>query len=169
MDSAIALPHDRSPQAAGDAYLKFRLNAQTSAIFSMRSVQEALVLPARRLAPMPNMPAAMMGLMNRRGRVIWVVDLAQLLELSVLDTNAQQYTLILIQVDSMPLGLAVQQVESMIRLQADEIQSPIGQVSDGLVPYLRGCFVQKQEQHQEILLALDVEAIVKSLILRDHL
>jgi twitching motility protein PilI len=118
---------------------------------------------------MPNMPAAMMGLMNRRGRVIWVVDLAQLLELSVLDTNAQQYTLILIQVDSMPLGLAVQQVESMIRLQADEIQSPIGQVSDGLVPYLRGCFVQKQEQHQEILLALDVEAIVKSLILRDHL
>lgn len=169
MDSAIALSHNRSPKAAGDAYLKFRLNAQTSAIFSMRSVQEALVLPARRLAPMPNMPAAMMGLMNRRGRVIWVVDLAQLLEISVLDANAQQYTLILIQIDSMPLGLAVQQVESMIRLQADEIRSPIGQVSNGLVPYLRGCFIQQQEQNQEILLALDVEAIVKSLILRDYL
>lgn len=165
--SAIALPADRSTtKPVGDAYLKFRLNAQTPAIFSMRSVQEALVLPARRLTPIPNMPAAMMGLMNRRSRVIWVVDLAQLLELSTLDMNVQQYTLILVQVGTVPLGLAVQQVEGMIRLQADEVQSPVGQVSAALVPYLRGCALQEQPQKPEMLLVLEAEAIVQAPILR---
>lgn len=163
--SAIALPTDRSTQPLGEAYLKFRLNSQTPAVFSMRSVQEALVLPARRLTPMPNMPAAMMGLMNRRSRVVWVVDLAQLLDLSVLDLNAQQYTLILVQVGTVPLGLAVQQVEGMIRLQSDEIQPPVGQISTALVPYLRGCALQ--EQHKpEMLLVLEAEAIVQAPILR---
>lgn len=127
------------------------------------------MLSTRRLTPMPNMPAPMMGLMNRRSRVIWVVDLAQLLELSILDSNIQQYTVILIQVGAVPLGLAVQQVEGMIRLQPDEIQSPVGQVSAALVPYLRGCALQQQEQKQEILLVLDAEAIIQAPILRSNL
>lgn len=152
----------------GDAYLKFRLNAWTPAIFSMRSVQEAIVLPSRRLTPMPNMPSPMMGLMNRRSKVVWVVDLAQLLGLSILDLNAQQYTLILIQVGAVPLGLAVQQVEGMIRVQPDEIQSPLGQIGLALVPYLRGCILQESGQKPEMLLALDAEAIVQAPILQNN-
>lgn len=127
------------------------------------------MLSTRRLTPMPNMPNAMMGLMNRRSRVIWVVDLAQLLELSTLDFNVQQYTVILIQIGSVPLGLAVHQVEGMIRLEADQIQSPVGQVSTALVPYLRGCALQQQEQKQEILLVLDAEAVIQAPILRSQL
>ena len=166
MNLAITLPNDRLAKPIGEMYLKFRLNAHAPAVLSMRAVQEALVLPSRRLTPMPNVPSAMMGLMNRRSRVIWVVDLAQLLELSALDFNAQQYTLILIQAGSVQLGLAVQQVEGMIRLQPDEIQSPVGQISAALVPYLRGCALQQQEQKSEIALVLDAEAIVQAPILR---
>ncbi|WNZ21467.1 chemotaxis protein CheW [Leptolyngbya sp. NK1-12] len=165
MDAAIALP-DRLTKPIGDAYLKFHLNGQTPAVFPMRSVQEAVVLPTRRLSPMPNMPPAMMGLMNRRSRVLWVVDLAQLLGISALDLNAQHYTLILIQIGAVPLALAVQQVDGMIRLANDEIQSPVGQVSAALVPYLRGCALQQQEQKSEILLVLDAEAVVQAPILR---
>ena len=166
MDAAIALL-PRSAQSVGESYLKFRLNAQTPAVFSMRSVQEAIVLPSRRLTPMPNVPPALMGLMNRRGRVIWVVDLAQLLEFPGLDFNAQQHSIILIQVGAIPLGLAVQQVEGMVRLEASQIQSPVGQVSTALVPYLRGCALQ-QSQTPEILLVLDLEAIVQAPVLRHH-
>jgi positive phototaxis protein PixI len=164
MDSAIALP-SRSAQSIGDAYLKFRLNAQTLALFSMRAVQEALVLPTRRLTPIPNLPPALMGLMNRRSRVIWVVDLGQLLELSTLDFNAQQHNVILIQMDTLPLGLAVQQVEGIVRLEASQIQPPIEQVSMALLPYLRGCALQ-QAQTPEMLLVLDADAIVQAPILR---
>lgn len=169
METAITLPVDHTAKVTGDAYLKFRLNAQTPAVFSMRSVQEALVLPSRRLTPLPNMPAPMMGLMNRRSRVIWVVDLAHLLGLSTLDANAQQYTLILIQAGAVPLALAVQQVEGMMRLPLDEIQSPVGHLTAALVPYVRGCAVQAQSTKPEMLLVLDPEAIVQSPVLRHPL
>jgi positive phototaxis protein PixI len=165
--SALALSSQRPQKTIGDVYLKFRLNHQISAVFSMKYVQEVLVLPARRLTPMPNMPASMLGLMNRRSRVMWVVDMAHMLGLSVLDVNVQQYTLVLIQIGAVPLGLAVQRVDGIIRLQPDDIQSPLGQVSTALVPYLRGCALQQQEQKQEMLLVLDAEAIVQSPILRN--
>lgn len=167
--SAISRPSDQAGKIVGDSYLKFRLNSKTPAAFPMRSVQEALVLPSRRLTPMPNMPAAMMGLMNRRSRVIWVVDLAQLLGISTLDFNLQQYTLILIQVGTVPLGLAVQQVEGMTRLQPQEIQAPIGQMSMTLLPYLRGCALQTHDLKPEMMLVLDAEAIIQAPTLRETL
>lgn len=167
--TALVSQSVRSPKPEGsDAFLKFQLTPQISAIFSMRYVQEAVVLPSRRLTPMPNMPVCMLGLMNRRSRVMWVVDLAQLLGLSIganLQQYKPQYSLVMIQVGSVPLGLAVQQVEGLTWVQPDAIQSPIGQITPNLVPFLRGCVLQQREQKQEIVLVLDAEAIVQSPIL----
>jgi len=151
----------RQQKAVGDAYLKFRLGQQTPAVFSMKHVQEALILPVHRLTPMPNMPACMLGLMNRRSRVMWVVDLAQLLGLPVLDTSARQYSLVMIRVGSIPLGLGVQKIEGISWLTAESIQPPPGQAPSGLLPYLRGCVLQQKE----ILLVLNAEAVVQSSIL----
>ncbi|MCU0565365.1 MAG: chemotaxis protein CheW [Oculatellaceae cyanobacterium Prado106] len=163
--SSLALPTNRLAKAAGETYLKFQLNRQVPAVFSMRHVQEALILPARRLTTMPNMPAPVLGLTNRRNRVSWVVDLPQLLGLSALDSNTQQHTLILVQVGSVPIGFAVQQVEGITRLNPEDIQSPRGQVTSALVPYLRGCILQKQDDKQEVLIVLDAEAIAQSPLL----
>lgn len=165
--SALALPA-RSNKSSGEAYLKFQLGRQTPAVFSMRHVQEALILPTRRLTPMPNMPAPILGLTNRRSRISWVVDLPQLLGLSALDSNTQQHTLILVQVGIISISFAVQQVEGITRLQPEEIQSPQGQVTSNLVPYLRGCILQQQEQKQEVLLVLDPEAIAQSALLQGN-
>jgi positive phototaxis protein PixI len=159
--SALALP-----QITHEAYLKFQLGHQMPAVLSMKHVQETLILPSRRLTPMPNMPPCMVGLTNRRNRVIWVIDLAQLLGLSVLDISREQYMLILIQVGSVLLGLAVDQVEGTARLASDDIQPPVGRVAASLIPYLQG-YVLHQRQTQEILLVLDGEAIVQSPILRN--
>lgn len=163
--SALAVPLPPTQKPVGDAYLKFQLDRHTQAVFSMRHVQEVLTLPARRLTPMPNMPASMLGLINRRSRVLWLVDLAQILGLSILDTNVQQYTLVLIQVGSVPLGLAVQQVEGITRLAADAIQPLSGQVSPTMLPYLRGCALHQQDQKQEMLLVLDAEAVLQAPVL----
>jgi positive phototaxis protein PixI len=170
--SALALPHGQPQKPAGEAYLKFQLTRQTSAVFATPHVQEAVVLPARRLTPMPNMPPCMLGLMNRRSRVMWVIDLAQLLGLPNPDAPNLQYNLqhnlVLIQAGTVPLGLAIQQVKGITWIQADSIQSPVGQVASSLVPYLRGCVLQQHEQHQELVLVLDAEAIVQSPILINH-
>lgn len=167
-DSALITPNSqpnsqpgRQQKPVGDAYLRFRLGQQTPAVFSMKHVQEALILPVHRLTPMPNMPACMLGLMNRRSRVMWVIDLAQLLGLPVLDTSVRQYSLVIIRVGSIPLGLGVQKIEGIAWLTAESIQPPPGQAPSSLLPYLRGCVLQQKE----ILLVLNAEAIVQSSIL----
>jgi positive phototaxis protein PixI len=149
-----------------DTYLKFRLEPDIPAAVSVRSVQEAFILPSRQLTAMPNMPAALLGLTNRRNQVVWVIDLAQLLGLSVFDATVQQFSLLLLQVGMVKIGLAVQQIEGMVRLGPDAIQAPIGQTSVALLPYLQGCALQQQEGRQEILLLLDAEAIVQSRLMK---
>jgi twitching motility protein PilI len=162
--SALARLSDRPQKALKDSYLKFQLCPQTFAVLSMRHVQEAIVLPARRLTPMPNMPACILGLMNRRSRVLWVVNLAQLLGLPTLDMAVQQYNLVIIQASSVLLGLAVQKVEGITWFEADIIQSPLGQVAPGIVPYLSGCVLQQQA----IVLVLDAPAVVRSPIFQSY-
>lgn len=164
--TALVHPAGKPQRSSGDAFLRFELCPQTPAVFAMRHVQEAMAIPARRLTPMPNMPPYMLGLMNRRSRVLWVVDLAQMLGLAVLDANVQQYNLVIIQVGTVALGLAVQHIEGITWIEPHQIQSPIGQISSALVPYLRGCALQTQQQKQEILLVLEAESIAQSSLLR---
>lgn len=147
----------------GDTYLKFQLGQQTPAVLSMRQAQEVVVLPHGRLTPMPNMSAHVMGLMNRRSRVLWVVDLARMLSLPFPETNVQHYDVVIIRSESASVGVIVQAVEGVVRLAPSDIQPPIGQVSAGLVPYLRGCVLSKEE----ILLVLDAEAITRSPLLHN--
>ncbi|HEY9835861.1 MAG TPA: chemotaxis protein CheW, partial [Vampirovibrionales bacterium] len=59
--------------------------------------------------------------------------------------------------------LIVQAVEGVLRLTPENIQPPLGQVSSGLVPYLRGCVLLDTE----ILLVLDAEAIMRSPLLHN--
>jgi twitching motility protein PilI len=163
--SALALRQNpfQNAKNQGDAYLKFQLSPGTPAVFSMSRAQEVVVLPSHRLTPMPNMPPYVMGLLNRRSRVLWVVDLARMLRLPPIETNLQQYDIAIVRNQSAALGLIVQAVEGVVRLKPETIQPPLGQVSSNLVPYLRGCSLQERE----ILLVLDAEAILHSPLLRN--
>src|SRR5919202_169115 len=96
--SALArLPNpNHNKKNLGDAYLKFQLAQQTPAVLSMSRAQEVVVLPVSRLTPMPNMPPHVMGLLNRRSRVLWVIDLARMLGLPPVEINVQHYNVIII-------------------------------------------------------------------------
>ncbi|MBN3874249.1 chemotaxis protein CheW [Nostoc sp. JL33] len=158
----IALSPKPTQNNLADGYLKFQLNQQTTAVLSMRHTQEAIIVPVESITSMPNMPPSILGLMNWRSRIIWVVDLPRMLNLESLDYRLRQYNAIVIQVESLVLGLVVQEIKGTTKFIADAIHSPIGQVASSLVPYLSGCVVQQEE----ILLVLDAEAIVQSSILR---
>lgn len=164
LTNTLALLPNKPLQAKtqGDAYLKFLLRQQTPAVLSMSRAQEVIVLPLTRLTPMPNMPPHILGLLNRRSKVLWVMDLAQMLGLPGAETNVQQYSIVIIRNDAGSLGLVVETVEGVVRLVPDSIQSPHSQVSPSLIPYLRGCTLQERE----ILLVLDAEAIMRSCIER---
>lgn len=158
----ITKPHPNKKNL-GDAYLKFQFGQQTPAVLSMSQAQEVFVLPVGRLTAMPNMPPYVMGLLNRRSKVLWVIDLAKMVGLPGIETNVQHYNSVIINSGSVSLLLIVQAVEGVLRLTPENIQPPLGQVSSGLVPYLRGCVLLDTE----ILLVLDAEAIIRSPLLHN--
>lgn len=144
--------------SSGDSFLKFHLEEQTPAILAMEQVQEVLIIPSRRITAMPNMTQSVLGLLNRRNRVLWVIDLAGLLGLQPVGTNAQQYNVVIIQAKQISLGLLVQEVKGVTHFTPDVIQEPPELVTSALIPYLSGCIFQEQE----VLLVLNAEAIVLS-------
>jgi positive phototaxis protein PixI len=148
-------------KAIGDPFLKVQLTSQQSAVLPMAQAQEAIAIPASRVTPMPNMPACVLGLLNHKSRVIWVVNLPQMLGLESQSLNVQQYNLAIIRSGKTPLGLVVPEIRGVVRLEADAIQSIEGEVLPEQVPYLRGCFIQSQE----MLWVLDADAIVQAPIL----
>lgn len=147
-----------------DGYLRFQLNKQAPAVLSMRYTQEAIVVPVESVTSMPNMPVCILGLMNWRSHIVWVIDLPRMLNLESLDNRFRQFSIIIIRVESVLLGLVVQEIKGTTKFMPDEIRSPVGQVASSLVPYLRGCVVQQKE----ILLVLDAQAIVQSSILHGN-
>ncbi|WP_017319181.1 chemotaxis protein CheW [Mastigocladopsis repens] len=146
----------------GDGYLRFQLNRHTFATLSMRHTQEAVVVPVETITSMPNMPACILGLMNWRSRIVWAINLPRMFNLEYLDNRLRSYNVIIIRVDSVLLGLVVQEIQGTTKFMPDDIRSPVGQVASSLIPYLRGCVIQQKE----ILLVLDAQAIVQSSILR---
>jgi twitching motility protein PilI len=160
-NSQAILATNQHQNKLGDTYLKFQLNQQTSAILAMTHTQEAVILPVDTITPMPNMPACILGLMNWRSRIIWTVDLPRMLNLESLDNRLRQYNVVVIKVESLILGLVVQEIKGITKFMPDEIHSPIGQVASSLVPYLQGCVAQQEE----VFLVLDAQAIVNSAVL----
>ena len=150
----LAIP-DR--QILGEAYLKFQLAPRVPAVFSARSVEEAAVLPTDQVTAIPNMPPCMLGLVNRRNRMIWVANLVRLLGMPVPELPRQEYSVVIVKAGS-SLGLMVDAIEGIVHLPAQALQPPPAQINPILVPYLRGCAVQDEK----ILLVLDAEAVLQS-------
>ncbi|MEB3338416.1 MAG: chemotaxis protein CheW [Leptolyngbyaceae bacterium] len=156
METQVPTFASNRPQSSlGTSFLRFQLDDQTPALLSMEHAQEVLVVPVERLTTMPNMPDCVLGLLNRRSRVLWMIDLAKLLGLEPLSANLQRYNVAIIRVGPTPLALAVQEVKGVTRFSLDLIQSPRGSVPSNLLNYLQGCILQVSE----IILVLDAVAI----------
>lgn len=144
-------------QLTGEAYLKFQLAPRVPAVFAAKVVEEATVIPPVQVTAIPNMPSCMLGLINRRNRVIWVANLVRLLGMSVPDRPRQQYSTVIVKAGS-SLGLVVDEIEGIIHLPDKSLQPPPPQVNPALVPYLKGCVAIEDQ----VLLILDAEAVLQS-------
>ncbi|UBF24711.1 chemotaxis protein CheW [Kovacikia minuta CCNUW1] len=159
--TGLVLHSERPQKVLGDAYLKFQLDSKTAAVLLMKQVQEVHILPTNRLTPIPNMPACVMGLMSRRSRVLWVIDLAQMLKIQPLNALTQQYNVVILQPGVVSIGALVHRIDGMTWLQPEQIQPPPNHFPPGLVTHLKGCVLQEKE----ILLVLDAEAVMRSPLL----
>ncbi len=146
------------PLAPSESFLKFQLTPTITAVFPAAVVQEATVLSMRRITAMPNMPACLLGLTNRRSQVVWVASLVRLLGLPLPTRYRQQYSLVIVKVGTSTLALQVEAIEGIVSVSAEAVQPPPPQTGTAVLPYLRGCVVYRDET----LLLLDAEAILQS-------
>lgn len=145
-------------------YLRIQIDRDIAAAIPMEYAREVLVIPNKRLTPIPNMSPCVLGLLNQRSKVFWVVDLPQILELTQQKKYSQQYHIAIVRVNDIPLGLAVDRVKGSIRLDPNGIRSPLETIPLHLIPYVQGCFALKTE----VLLILNLQAIINSPLLQDN-
>lgn len=112
--------------APGNAYVKFQLADDLTALLSMDQVQESLIVAAEQITTLPSMPKSALGIMSSRDRVFCVFDLSQLLNLASSLVNPRQYQIIVLQTTTEPainVGLAVNQLQGIVRFLDQDIVS----------------------------------------------
>jgi positive phototaxis protein PixI len=140
----------------GTAHLRVRLDAETPVAIAMEAAQAAVTIPTQRITPMPNMPKHVLGLINRRSKVLWVMDLPRMLGLTPLNLRRPELNVVFLEVDQQQLAFAVPQIEGVMRFMPEEVISPLGNFSATLVPYLQGWLPYKKD----LLLVLSARSLV---------
>jgi positive phototaxis protein PixI len=145
----------------GELYLRLKLQNSIVAAIRLESVREVLSVPSEHITPIPFMPECTFGLIEKRSRIIWVVDLPQMLELKPLERNRRLYGLAIIKNGNSSLAVAVEAIESVFRFESESIVSPDDSLAPGLVPYVRGCITEAEK----VIWVLEPNSIINSPLL----
>jgi twitching motility protein PilI len=156
MNHQLSTSNNKQQNQLGPPYLSLQIEAQTRIALPMQSTQEVLRVPSLRITPIPNLNPAIIGLLNQRSRIFFVVDLALILGLQSNLKSQREYNIAIIRDGKNSLGLAVPEIKGMTRISEDKIKSPIGTISPNLIPYLRGCIFDSNN----LVLILEPSAIM---------
>jgi positive phototaxis protein PixI len=148
-------PHDRmtasiepaepAPAASAQSYLHFSLAPEV--LLSTQYLTEIWPLPLAQIVPMPATPAAVMGIGNWRGEVLWLLDLGYLLGQPPLGQKlsaSAHFSAVVVHDHDRTLGLVVDKLGGMQRVMDTEI-GPSGSppVPAAVAPLLTGCWLSK--------------------------
>ena len=153
------------PQTSlGDGYLQFKLNpVVVTAILLVKFTQEVIVVPNDSITAIANTSDLLVGLMNWRNRIIWVVDLPRMFGLDLPIYRMGQCNIIVINYQGETIGLMVPEIKGTVRFNSDNIQSISNQISPNISSYVKGCIWRKDELN----MVLNIQAILKSVLLKN--
>lgn len=155
------LKGDVNQGAKIDTFLKFAIDPQTIGLLESEFATEVLTVKASHVMPVPNKPSCILGILSRRRRVYWAVDLAMLLGLQPLNQNIGLYEVILTSVQELSLALIVPSILGVVHIPSDRFENAIFSIPATLRPYLKGYV----NENGEISYLLWAENIVRSTIL----
>ena len=145
----------------GELHLRFYVASSREFALPAMAIRQVISSPPDRITPIPNTSPLLLGTLNLRGRVIWVVDLGQFLgEPIPLNTDRQEIPVIAVEDQDTMVGLAVDQIIGMDWLDVEEVQMLTG-LPDSIAPFLRGEWLLDEHNHQCLRL-LDQVAILRS-------
>jgi purine-binding chemotaxis protein CheW len=110
--------------------------------------------PATRL---PRVPAHIAGVVNLRGTVLPVMDLAARLGWQTTEATPR-HAIIVTQLEGQACGLIVDSVSDIVTLDADSLQPPPATADDAIAPFLEGLAAIEDR----MVMVLDLTALMGS-------
>ena len=145
----------------GELHLRFYVDSTQEFALSAAGIREVISVPLDRISPIPNALPMLLGTLNLRGRVIWVVNLGQFLgKTTALNTDRPEISVIAVEDQDTLVGLAVDKIVRMEWLAVEKVQI-LKNVPDSIAPFLRGEWLLDEYPHQRLGL-LDEKAILRS-------
>lgn len=108
-----------------------------------------------RTTPMPHAPAYMRGVINLRGTVLPVMDLAARLNLPSQETGDRN-VIIVVHLNGVLTGLLVDAVSDIVAMTVDDLQAPPDMASDPTMAVVRALTVIEDR----MIRVLDLSAVV---------
>lgn len=127
------------PSANFAKYLSFSITPHCAGLLPTSELVEAVRWKMVEILPIPEMHPSVMGVCQWRGQVLWVVDLAYLLNSEPIHTHqADNSCMIVIKVQEQVLGLVVPAVGQLIDCDRQQFK-PLSELSPppSLIPYLK--------------------------------
>ncbi|MBY6165853.1 MAG: chemotaxis protein CheW [Pseudomonadota bacterium] len=140
------------PKTQGFELLTFRVADQEYSLDIM-SVRE--IRGWTRTTPMPHAPEFMRGVINLRGTVLPVMDLARRLNLPTRETSDRN-VIIVVKINGTLTGLLVDAVSDIVAMTEDDLQPPPELSSDPLMSVVRALTVIDDR----MIRVLDLSAVV---------
>lgn len=150
---ATALAQPPTPTASEHETLLLLTFTLAGQRFGVEAAHVLEVLPLRNPTPVPGAPACIVGIVNRRGRVVAVADLHRLLRLPETDTTGGE-RVVVVQAGAMVLGLAVDDIVGIGAVPRSSL-APLGTADDGSSAFIRGSTADR-------VLLLDAETLANN-------
>ena len=132
--------------------VSFRLASEEYGV-NIMSVQEIILMG--QITRMPEVPDYICGLINLRGHVIPIVDLRKRFRLDVA-ANDEHTRIIVVNVARKTIGMVVDGVDEVLRINSNQIESPPTSVAGIDQSYIRGLV----KFEKKLLILLDIEKIL---------
>ena len=155
------IPPETSAEAEKSRFLRFSLGGETEGLLSLERLVEVIKVNPQEILPIPEVPEYLLGIANRRGEAVWILDLLFLMgatHLSQRKPIPQVCMAILLQAEEQAIGLLVDRVSSIEHRSLDDLQSFSAQtLPPQILTLLEGYFIDKGGN---TLSVLDVDSII---------
>ncbi|PLK26654.1 chemotaxis protein CheW [Novosphingobium sp. TH158] len=132
-------------------FITFEVEGQLFGIDIMAIREIRAWTPVTRL---PSVPDYVAGVVNLRGTVLPVVDLAARLGWKATDPTSR-HAIIVVHVDGQARGMIVDSVSDIVTIAADALQPPPATSGDAIVPFLEGLAAIEDR----MVMVLDLKAV----------
>lgn len=152
-----------SKDGVATRFLRFPLGYETIGLLPLERLVEVIKVSPKAILPIPRVPHYLLGITNRRGEAIWLVDLLYLMgatHLSQRELVPEVCMAILVQGEEQAIGLLVEQVSSIEVYDLNNLQPFPSQILPAkLLACLEGYFIDAQGN---TLALLNVDTIIQA-------